>query len=53
MRIHIAPVCQPLAIRPPKTDSFAASGSTWNGCGSHWRAKATISVLGDRAVPSS
>ena len=31
----MAPVCQPLAISPPKLDSCAASGSTWKGCGSH------------------
>ncbi len=53
MRIHIAPVCQPLAIRPPNTDSFAASGSMWNGCGSHSRAKATISLSVTGRVPSS
>jgi fumarylacetoacetase len=33
-RIAIALVCQPLAIRPPKGPSAAASASVWNHCGS-------------------
>src|ERR687898_1210298 len=53
IRIQIAPVCQPLAISPPKTESLAASGSTWNGCGSHCRAKSTISSSVTVRLPSS
>jgi hypothetical protein len=34
MRIAIAAVCQPLAIKPPYGDAAAAWGSTWKGCGS-------------------
>jgi len=34
-------------------DSLAAAGSTWNGCGSHWRAKAMISSsVSGASVPS-
>ena len=46
-------MCQPLAIRPPKTELFAASGSTWNGCGSNWRAKSRISASVTVRLPSS
>jgi hypothetical protein len=46
-------VCQPLAISPPKTDACAACGSTWKGCGSNWRAKATISSSVTEVLPSS
>ena len=31
------------AVRPPNGDSRAASGSTWNGCGSQTRANSTTS----------
>jgi hypothetical protein len=39
----MAHVCQPLAMTVPKIESAAASGSTWNGCGSYRRANASIS----------
>jgi hypothetical protein len=39
-RMAMAQVCQPLAIRPPKTDFFAAAGSIWKDCGSNCCAKA-------------
>ena len=49
-------VCQPLAIRPPNSDSVAASGSTWNGCGSKRVANSTISssvtVIGPTSTTS-
>jgi hypothetical protein len=41
--MNIAPVCQPLAMRPPNRLAFAASSSRWKGCGSNWRAYSTIS----------
>ena len=52
-------MCQPLAIRPPKTEPLAASGSTWNGCGSHARPGCSLcdetraalaTLLADRAA---
>ncbi len=46
-------VCHPLAIRPPKGESAAASSSTWNGCGSNSLAKAIISSLLSVRLPRS
>ena len=43
-RIIMLVVCQPLAISPPNGPSLAATGSTWNGCGSYSSAKAMISA---------
>src|SRR5512134_161046 len=42
--MHTAQVCQPLAMRPPNADAFAATGSMWNGCGSNCLAKSMISA---------
>ena len=42
-----AAVCQPLAARPPRIDSRAASASRWKGCGSNSAAKLLISLLID------
>ena len=52
-RIIIAPVCQPLAIRPPKRPRFAASGSTCMSCGSKRRAKSRISASSTWISPYS
>ena len=41
-RIQAEAVCQPDAQRPPSTLFFAASSSTWKGCGSYLRANALI-----------
>ena len=41
-RMKIAAVCQPEAHRPPNIVFFAATSSVWKGCGSYWRAKATM-----------
>ena len=41
-RIIMLVVCQPLAMMPPYGLSFAATGSTWNGCGSYSVAKAMM-----------
>ena len=46
-------VCQPLAIRPPNGPSLAATGSTWNGCGSYSLAKAMISASLSEKLPQS
>src|SRR5882757_9036173 len=46
-------VCHPLAISPPNTDFFAASSSTWNGCGSYSRAKRTMSSFVTVFPPNS
>jgi hypothetical protein len=43
IRMNMAPVCQPLAMRPPNMLRRPASSSRWNGCGSNWRAYSTIS----------
>ena len=43
MRMNMAPVCQPLAMSPPKMLRAAAASSRWKGCGSNWRAYSTIS----------
>ena len=41
-RMVMAAVCQPLAASEPKNESFAASSSVWNGCGSKSAAKRLI-----------
>ena len=53
IRMASAHVCHPLAISPPKTDFFAASSSTWNGCGSYSRAKRTMSSFDNVLAPNS
>ena len=46
-------VCQPLAMRPPYGPSLAATGSTWNGCGSYWLANAMMSASLSVKLPQS
>ncbi len=48
-----AAVCQPLAITPPNGPCAAATGSTWNGCGSNWVAKEMISASLTLTLPQS
>ena len=43
-RAHAAHVCHPLAMRPPKGEYLAASGSMWKYCGSKRRPKSMISA---------
>ncbi|MND04979.1 hypothetical protein D3C83_255180 [compost metagenome] len=51
--MHTAQVCQPLAIRPPNADAFAASGSMWKGCGSNCVANSMISASVNLWLPIS
>ena len=53
IRMNSEPVNQPLAMSPPNGVRTAAAGSTWNGCGSKRRAKATISAPSIRTDPRS
>src|SRR5256885_2392281 len=53
MRIIIAAVCQPLAMRPPYIVVLAASSSTWNGCGSNSEANRTMSSRLTSTPPNS
>ena len=46
-----AAVCQPLALRPAKTETRAASSSRWNGCGSNVAAKALIAAASSPTLP--
>ena len=52
-RIIMLVVCQPLAMMPPYGPSFAATGSTWNGCGSYSVAKAMMSAWFMVKLPQS
>src|SRR5580704_3503513 len=52
-RIIMAPVCQPLAIRPPKRPRRAASGSRCMSCGSKRLANSMISAPSTRISPYS
>ena len=45
--MNIEQVCQPLAMIPPNGDSRAATGSTWNGCGSYRDGELDDVALGD------
>src|SRR5690606_20586258 len=51
--IHVADVCQPLAVSVPQGPFFAASGSMWKYCGSYFLAKAMISSSVNVWLPSS
>ena len=53
MRIISAAVCQPLAMRPPYSVRFAASGSVWNSCGSQRRPNSSTSSSVTRIEPAS
>ena len=50
-RMASDPVCQPLAMRPPKTVCRAASSSTWKTWGSNCAAEGDDLVLGE-GVPA-
>jgi hypothetical protein len=43
-------VCQPLATRPPKLVSRAATGSVWKVCGSNSVAEGDDLIFGDDAI---